>query len=115
MTPYSMTIINSIVLLAMGAWGYFATQSSPTALIAPACGLIFLLASPMFKKGNKAVVHIVVLLTLILLIALSMPLRKAISSGEAIRIFRVAMMFFTTLVAFIVYIKSFIDARKNRA
>ena len=111
--PSNITLINGLILLSMGLWGYFSS-SSPTAMIAPAFGLLFLILYPMFKKGNKAVVHIVVLLTFLLIIALAMPFKGAIGSGDAVRVFRVALMLFSCIAAFVIYIKSFIDARKNR-
>lgn len=116
MTPYGITIINSIILIAMSAWAYFtAVEPSPTAFIPAAFGLIFLLTSPLFKKGNKAVVHIVVLLTFLLIFALVKPLTAAMGRADTLAIFRVGLMILTSVVATIIYIKSFIDARKNRA
>jgi len=112
--PSNITLINGLILLTMGLWGYFTTSAS-TALIAPAFGLLFLVLYPLFKKGNKAVVHIVVLLTFLLIIALFRPFSKAMGSGDAVSIFRVALMMFSCVAAFIIYIKSFVDARKNRA
>ncbi len=57
-------IVNAVVLIALGVYG-FITSGSPTALIAPAIGLIlFGLAFPV-KNENKTAAHIAVGLTMI--------------------------------------------------
>lgn len=61
-------IINSVVLIALGVYGYF-TSGSPTALIAPAIGLILLILSFPTRKENNTAAHIAVVLTLIASIA----------------------------------------------
>ena len=116
MKPYQINTINGIVLIAMGLWGYFSAgeNASPTAFIPVAFGVIFLILSPSFKKENKAVAHIVVLLTLLLIIALFMPLKGRISAEDTIGIVRVGIMIVVSIVAMVIYIKSFIDARKAR-
>lgn len=114
MYPYNITLVNAFILLTMGLWGLLATQS-PTAAIAPAFGLLFLLSASFFKKKNQAVIHIIVLLTLLLTIALMKPLLAAAQDADTIGIFRVTMMFFSCILAMIVYIRSFIKARKERA
>lgn len=116
MKPYQINIINAIVLIAMGAWGYLGAgeTASPTALIPVAFGVIFLLVTPLFKKENKVVAHIVVLLTLLLIIALFMPLMGRIKAEDTVGIIRVGTMILVSIVAMVIYIKSFIDARKAR-
>jgi len=115
MKPFQINIVNAIVLVAMGLWGYFSAEDpSTTALIPVAFGAIFLVVTPLFKKENKVVAHIVVLLTLILILALFMPLRGRINADDTIGIIRVGAMILTSIVAMVIYIRSFIDARKAR-
>ncbi len=115
MKPFQINLINGIVLIAMSLWGYFSSETpSNTALIPAAFGLIFLLVTPAFRKENKVVAHIVVVLTLLLIIALVMPLRAAMGRGDTMAMLRVGAMIVTSLVAMVIYIKSFIDARKAR-
>ncbi len=115
MKPFQINLINGIVLIAMGLWGYLGSADpSPTALIPVGFGAIFLIATPLFKRGNKVVVHIIVLLTLLLIIALFMPLKGRIAAEDSIGIIRVASMVAVSVVAMVIYIKSFIDARKAR-
>lgn len=113
MKPYQINLLNAIVLIAMSAWGYFETES-PTSLIPAAFGVIFLAMHSPFKKENKAVAHIVVLLTFLLIFALFKPFMSAVDDGRTMAMVRVGLMIATSIVAMIIYIKSFIDARKAR-
>ncbi len=115
MKPYIANLLNAIVLIAFGTWGYFAGgQASFTALIPAAFGVILLICTPMVKKENKAVAHIVVLLTLLCLIGLIKPLTSQISQGDTMGIVRVGAMILTGIIAKVSFVKSFIDARKAK-
>jgi hypothetical protein len=115
MKPYIANLLNAAVLIGMGLWGYFSNEPadrSMTALIAPAFGVIFLLCTPLLKKENKAVAHIVVLLTLLIIIALIKPLTSNLSANDTMGIVRVGAMIVTSVIAMATFIKSFIDAKK---
>lgn len=115
MKPFQANLVNAAVLIILGLWGYLGSETpSPTALIPVGFGVIFALATPPFKKENKVVAHIIVLLTLLIIIALFMPLRGALGRGDTIAAARVGIMIATSIVAMVIYIKSFIDARKAR-
>lgn len=118
MEPSRANLINAIILIALGIWGYVNGMSleggpSKSTLIAPAFGLVLLALTPFWRKGNKVAAHIGVLLTFLLLVALAMPLRKAIGVDTA-RALRVGTMMLSCLIAFVVFIQSFIKARKER-
>jgi hypothetical protein len=113
MKPWQANIINAIILITVGLISYFVTQS-PTAFIAPGFGVIFLAMTPPFKKENKVVAHIVVVLTLLLIVALGKPMSGAVADGDTAGIIRVGIMIASNLFAMIFYVKSFIDARRNR-
>ena len=115
MKPFQANLVNAAVLIVLGLWGYLGSETpSPTALIPVGFGVIFALATPPFKKENKVVAHIIVLLTLLIIIALFMPLRGALGRGDTVAAARVGIMIATSIVAMVIYIKSFIDARKAR-
>jgi len=115
MTAFTGLLINAITLIAMSLWAYFGSETpSPTAFIPAVFGVIFLICGPGMKKHNKIVAHIVVFLTFLLILALAMPLKAAIGRGDTLAIIRVAIMLGTTLLAFVLYIKSFRDARRAR-
>ena len=116
MKPFQINMINALVLIGMGLWVYFSSvDPSPTAFIPVGFGVVFLLLTPAFRKENKAVAHIVVLLTLLLIIALFMPLKGALDRNDTTAIVRVGLMLATSVVAMIIYVRSFIAARKAKA
>jgi len=114
MNAYTAHLINSVALILVGGWGYFATSSN-TALIPVLFGVVLLSLSNGVKLENKAIAHVVVVLTLLVLIALvAKPLISAINDGDTLGTLRVGIMSLTSLIALIYFIKSFIDARKAR-
>ena len=115
MTPGNISLLNALLLVSIGAWGYFGSESpSPTALIPVGFGVVLLLLNPGVRKHNKAIAHIAVLLTLLILLGLAMPMKGAIERGDSLAIGRVAIMILSTVLAMVVFIKSFIDARKAK-
>ena len=56
-----------------------------------------------------------VVLTLLIFLALFMPLMNAIGRGDPLAITRVLIMLVATAVAMAFFVKSFVDARKARA
>jgi hypothetical protein len=112
MKPYSISLVNAIVLILMGTWGYIDSDiHSKTALIPVISGLVLLILTPWFKNGNRVVAHIAVILTLVILIALYKPLTGSIGRHNSFATFRVSIMIISSLLAMVVFIKSFIDAR----
>lgn len=109
MKPFQANLINAIVLISLGMWGYYETQA-PTSLIAPASGAILLALHSGLKKENKAIAHAVVLITFLLLLSLVMPLMKR----EGTAMLRVATMMVSCAIAMFVFIKNFRDVRKAR-
>jgi hypothetical protein len=104
-------ILNSIVLISLGLWGYFDVQA-PTALIPVGFGVILLLCTTGVKKENKIIAHVAVLLTLVILVALvGMRLPKSLDSG-GIGLFRVIAMIATSVLSMVAFVLSFIKARR---
>ncbi|MEM6942891.1 MAG: hypothetical protein AAF565_03965 [Pseudomonadota bacterium] len=114
MTAHTASLINAIALIACSAWAYFGGSGSMTALIPVAFALALLACYPGVKAMNKLVAHIAVVLTLIVLVALVMPLSGAIGRGDTAGIVRVGIMMITSAVAMVFFVKSFIDARRSR-
>ncbi len=113
MKPYIVSLLNAIVLISIGTWGYIGSESpSITALIPVAIGVILLLLNPWLKKENKIIAHIVVLLTFVILIGLFKPLMGAIDRDSTISIVRVSVMMLFTVIALITFIRNFINVRK---
>lgn len=115
MKPYIANLINAVVLIGLGLWGYLgSTSPSPTALIPVGFGVLFLLLHRGLRRENKSVAHVVVVSTLLLLVALIMPLRGALGRSDTLAAARVAVMLGGCLFALVVYVRSFIEARRRR-
>ena len=114
MNAYKANLLNSLALIIIGFWGYFES-SSVTALIPVVFGFVLLACSKGVKNQNKIIAHVAVLFTLIILLALvGMRLPKSIDSG-GIGLVRVLVMISTSALAMIYFVKSFIEARRNKS
>ena len=121
MKTYQANLLNSITLILMPLWAYFTfevTAEKPeqpiTAFIPLALGVILFLCNGGLKKENKIIAHIAVFVTLIAIIGnATKPLMTAIEEGREIGIIRVSLMIFTSVVAMITFIRSFIQARRK--
>jgi hypothetical protein len=114
MKPYIMNLINAITLITLGSWAYFSSDTpSVTALIPVIAGVILLLITPGFKKGNRVLAHLAVVLTFLIIIGLIKPLTGAIGRCDNLGIVRVSVMILTSLLAMILFLRSFINARRT--
>ncbi|MDZ4729960.1 MAG: hypothetical protein SH820_08475 [Xanthomonadales bacterium] len=117
MKPYQATILNAAILVVFGLWAYLnvaAESRSMTILIPVFFGVILALLVPLFKQENKVVAHVVAGLTLLISIALIMPLIGSIGRADMGAVLRVGVMMAASLFALVVYIKSFIAVRRAR-
>ena len=115
MKAHIASLINAILLIGLGLWGYLGSDTpSVTALIPVIIGVLLLVMNPGVKKENKIIAHIAVLLTLIILFGLIMPLRGALGRDDNGAVIRVVIMMLSTLLAMVSFVRSFIDARKKR-
>ena len=99
-------MINAVILIALGIYGYF-TSGSPTALIAPAIGLVLFVLSFPTKKENHVAAHIAVGLTLVAAITF-------IFIGIKRANVMVIAMGVITFVCFDIYILNFILRKRKR-
>ncbi len=115
MKPYLASLLNAIILIAFGLWGYLGSDSpSYTALIPVAAGIILIILTKGLMKENKTIAHIAVALTLIILIALIKPLTAAMERSDGMALFRVIVMMLSTLFAIRYFVRSFVAVRKNK-
>ena len=112
MKPFLANFINGLVLLGMGIWAVADSDgSSNTVYITPLVGFALLMLTPGLKKENKVVAHVVVLITFLFILALIFPLMRA----EGTALYRILIQMMTSAFAMIVFIGSFIQARRNKA
>ncbi|MBI5727634.1 MAG: hypothetical protein HY965_07260 [Ignavibacteriales bacterium] len=98
-------MINAVILIALGVYGYF-TSGSPTALIAPAIGLVLFGLSFPTKKDNHIAAHIAVGLTLIAAVTfIIIGIRRANPMVIAMGVI--------TFLCFDIYILNFILRKRN--
>ena len=115
MKAHTISLVNSVILIAMSAWGYLGSDTrSFTALIPLFFGVVLLLCYQGVKTQNKVIAHVAVLLTLVVLVALFKPLKGAIDRSDTEATIRVAVMIVASALSMVYFIKSFIDARKER-
>lgn len=108
-------LINAGTLIVLSAWAYLGSDTpSLTALIPGGFGMALLICQQGVIRENKGIAHVAAVLTLIVLIALLMPLSGAIGRGDGPAILRVGLMTATSLVALVAFVRSFIAARKAR-
>ena len=116
MNAANANLLNAVVLVAMGVWGYLGSDNpSPTALIPVFIGTTLFVMTNSIRAHNKLIAHIAVVLTLLILIALIKPFTAAMGRSDTMATVRVGLMMLTSAVALVYFIKSFIDARKAKA
>ena len=115
MKAHQASLINAVVLIAMGLWAYFAAASAPkTAFVPVGFGVLLLALNSGVKKENKVVAHIAVALTTLVLLSLIMPLVGSINRGNNLAVVRVALMMASSAYAIVYFVKSFKEARRQR-
>ena len=114
MKAHKASLINSLVLIIFGTWGYLDSEGAAiTALIPVIFGVLILIMNKGLKNQNKTVSHIVVLLTFLVLCGLVMPLLRRIAEEDVMGITRVALMMITSVFAIYTFIMSFIANRSK--
>jgi hypothetical protein len=109
-------LVNAAMLLVMSFWGYFASDNpSLTALIPAGFGMALLLCQQGVMRENRVIAHVAVLLTLLVFVALFMPMNGAIARGDNMAMVRVGLMLATSLAALVAFVLSFIAARRARS
>jgi hypothetical protein len=111
MNAHSASLVNGIILVVVGLWGYLES-SSPTSLIPVGIGVTLLALNKGVKNQNKVIAHIAVLVTL-LSFANIMPLRGALADGRSESVLRIIIMLSSSVYAMIFFVKSFIAARRK--
>ncbi|MEM6470582.1 MAG: hypothetical protein AAF802_13580 [Planctomycetota bacterium] len=115
MSPANVSLINSVILIAVGLMGFFGSEApSPTAFFPVVFGVILLACNSGVRKKNKAIAHIAVVATLLILLGLIMPLIGSIRRSDTAAIVRVTLMIVSTIFALVIFIRSFIEARRSR-
>jgi hypothetical protein len=115
MKTYIASLMNALILISFGLWGYFVSATpSFTALIPVVFGLALLAINPGIKRENKTIAHIAVILTFLVMLGLFMPLRGAILRDDMSAVLRVLVMLLASITALVYFVRSFLAARWKR-
>jgi hypothetical protein len=112
-TIFRVTLINAIVLVALGLWGYLA-KSEPTTdatLIPMAFGLVFGIALPLYQEENRLISYLFLVLTLLLTIALWIPMVRAYQAEQTSELIRLSLMVLSCCLALFYYLVAFLRHR----
>lgn len=121
MNPYKSNLLNSITLIILGLWSSSlflfscGVEGSMTSTIPLIFGIVLLILGRGIKAENKAIAHIAVLLTILIFLSLFMPLKGALERGDNVAMGRLVVMLLTSTAALYSFIKSFINARKQKS
>ena len=111
MNAHTASLVNGIILVVIGFWGYLESGST-TSLIPVGIGGLILVLNKGLRNNNKVIAHIAVLVTL-LSFANIMPLRGALEDGRSDAVLRIIIMLSSSVYAMVFFIRSFIQARKK--
>jgi uncharacterized membrane protein (UPF0136 family) len=113
MNAHIANLLNAVVLIGMGLWGYME-KSAPTALIPVFFGVILVVMSQGVKNENKAQAHVAVIVTLVALLGVLKPFFGALGKDDMIAKVRTGLMVLTGIISMVYFIRNFIAARKAR-
>ena len=114
MKPSTVNLINGLILIIAGLYGYFGITGSTgtasvTALIPTIFGVLLVVLSLFWSKAPKVISHIAIVLTLLLFIMIFNRFMKVESWNETKYIFLICII--SNALAMIVFIRSFVIAR----
>lgn len=113
MKPVTINYFNGLVLIVAGLYGYLTiVPQSTTALIPTFAGIIFVMLGFFWNKSPKVIAHIAVTLALIMFVMCIWRFTKIDVWDARKYIFLICIL--SNLLALIVFIKSFVDARKAK-
>ena len=82
MKPHVASLVHAVALIGLGGFGYLSSETpSVTALIPVVFGALLLAMNRGVKNENKAIAHVAVLLTLLIIVGLVKPLTGAMGRG----------------------------------
>lgn len=108
-------LVNSIVLIIIGFWGYAANNfATHTAIIPLGSGILFMILSLLLKTENKNILLLIISLTLLLILAFSMPFLRNAKQADLWGMFRIGIEMLVSAMALIVYLRNFVQLNKNK-
>lgn len=119
MKPLRAIIINAVVLILLGLWGYLRSPYDRSVELVPVVfGFLFLAAAIPIRLENRIVEFMLRVLLTLLLVTLILSLITAIESSHIANMARLTLMTLATLYTWGIYMfalrKRLIERKKNR-
>ena len=111
MNPTKANLINGLVLVLLGFFNYInSVHPTTVGLIPPVFGIIFIATTPMLKKNKQWIYFSIIGLNVLLLGLFTGQFLKIVGDGNEMRFLsRLGTMFFSCLVAAVVFVKYYFD------
>ncbi len=107
MAYYKACLLNGIILLAIGFWGYAANHfNAHTGIIPIGFGLLLILLSKFFQQKKNGLYYVILILTTIVMLALFRPLMRNIEQSDWYGISRLSLEIASCAMAIIIYLRN---------
>ncbi len=114
MKSQTAALINSIVLILIGIWGFIANDYAIHTLIVPlSAGIILLIFSRFLQIDKPNVLLLVSFLTFILMLAFIVPFQRNAEQSDVMGMLRIGIEMMASAMALIVYLRNFVQLKMN--
>ena len=113
MKPYLANLMNALVLVAVGGWGYM-DKGATTALIPVFGGLTLWILTNGVKALSPISSHIAVLVTALVFLGLFKPFFREMNMDDAMGTMRTGLMILSSGFALWAFVQHFIAAKKAK-
>jgi CDP-diglyceride synthetase len=104
-------IINAVILVILGLWGYLVS-SSFTAFIPIIAGIVLMILTPALRSDNTTVINVTIALTILIIIGLIKPLAGALNRHDDVAMIRVVVMILSSIFALYFLIRKYSRRRR---
>lgn len=107
MNPGNINAVNAVILITLGTWGYFDSESV-TWLIPVFFGVFLLVLTQGIRNENKVQSFLAAAVNLIVLLVLLVPLKLQLEEGNINDTVKMSIMILSSLSAVFTLVYSFI-------
>jgi len=115
MKVYMISMMNAFILMIIGLWGFWGSETpSPTALIPVFFGALLLSFVQKLRFGSKYYMRLSLILTALILIALIKPLIGSIDRANSAAIYRIVIMMVSCMTTVGFFVSKLMKPRNKR-
>lgn len=115
MKVYLISMMNAFVLMTLGLWGYWGSETpSLTALIPAFAGALLLSFIQKLRYGSKSYLRLSLILTALILVALIKPLTGALDRADSAATYRIGFMMVSCAITVGSFVREFIKVREKK-